>query len=152
MASSTIHPATSAHSDTVAPNPVSRLATTGRCRGDGGLVYATVLVLPVVIIIFMTFVQWALYYHAEALVNAAVQDGARVAQAQSGTTNDGKAIIDATLADATHSGLLRDLTTTVTANPTQITATATATVPALVPLPLNRQIHATASGPKERLT
>jgi hypothetical protein len=123
-----------------------------RCRGDRGSAYATVLVFPLVIVIFMTFVQWALAFHAEAILNAATQDGARVAQAQSGSASDGKAAIDAALTDGTRSGLLTNVTTTVNATPTQVTATATATVPALVPFPLNRTIHAAASGPKERLT
>jgi Flp pilus assembly protein TadG len=123
-----------------------------RCRGDRGSAYATVLVFPLVIVIFMTFVQWALYFHAEALVNAATQDGARVAQAYDGTATAGKATADSALADATRSGLLTNLTINVVAGPTQVTATATADVPALVPLPLNRTVRATASGPKERLT
>ena len=126
--------------------------STARCRGDRGSAYATVLVFPLVILIFMTFVQWALYFHAEALVNAAAQDGARAAQAHDGTATAGKATADATLLDATRSGLLTNVTTNVVAGPTQVSATATAEIPALVPLPLNRTVHATASGPKEHLT
>jgi hypothetical protein len=125
----------------------------GRCRGDRGSVYGAVLVYPFAIAIFMVFVQWALHYHAEALLTSATQDGARLAQASDGSPAEGRALIDSALTDATRSGLLSDLTVTVTATPTQVTATATANVPALVPLiPINRTVYATASGPKEHLT
>jgi Flp pilus assembly protein TadG len=130
----------------------SDLGERRRCHGDDGSTYAAVILFPVVIVIFMTFVQWGLRYHAEALVNAAAQDGARAAQTQSGTRRDGEAAIAAALGRSTDSGLLTNVRTTLTVTATQVTATVSGDVPSLVPLEVNRTVYATVNGPKERLT
>jgi Flp pilus assembly protein TadG len=51
----------------------------------------TAVAFPVLLIVALVLVQFALFYQAESVVTGAVQDGARVAAAEDSTLTDGVA-------------------------------------------------------------
>ena len=56
---------------------------------DGAATVEAALVLGVFLIVLFAIVEFALFWHAEHVVEGAVQDGARVASAEDGTLDDG---------------------------------------------------------------
>ena len=56
---------------------------------DGAATVEAALVLGVFLIVLFAIVEFALFWHAEHVVQGAVQDGARVASAEDGTLDDG---------------------------------------------------------------
>jgi len=61
-----------------------------RRRGEHGqALVETAVAFPVLLIVALALVQFALFYQAEGVVTGAVQDGARIAAAQDGTLGDG---------------------------------------------------------------
>lgn len=74
-----------------------------RCGESGQALVETAVAFPVLLLIALALVQFALYYHAESVVTGAVQDGARVAAAEDSSVGDGVAHADAIL----HAGLGR---------------------------------------------
>ena len=93
------------------------------------------ILFPLFLFMFMGLVQWGLYFHARSQVAAAAQDAARAAQGVDGTPEDGRAVADSLLADATSSGLLNDVTVDVTSVDGVVRAEVDADVRVLVPLP-----------------
>jgi Flp pilus assembly protein TadG len=57
-------------------------------RGDA--VTETVLLVPVLLLLILFVIQFGLWYHAQHLVQAAAQEGARAARAEYGTAEDGQ--------------------------------------------------------------
>jgi Flp pilus assembly protein TadG len=55
----------------------------------GQALVETALAFPLVLVAAVALLQFALFYHARAVVTAAVQDGARVAAAEDRTLADG---------------------------------------------------------------
>jgi hypothetical protein len=84
---------------------VSRWTAPGRGAVERGqaLVEAA-LTLPMLLIVALALVQFALFVHARHVVTAAVQDGARVAAGAGNTTSDGLRHAEAIL----RAGLGRD--------------------------------------------
>lgn len=105
----------------------------GRERGTATASF--VIVFPLFVFMFMALVQWGLYFHAQSQVAAAAQDGARATQGVDGTPEDGQAVAESLLQEATGSGLLRDVTVEVTRGDGLVRAQVDADVRALVPLP-----------------
>lgn len=60
----------------------------GRSEHGQALV-ETAIAFPVLLIVALVLVQFALFYQAEGVVTGAVQDGARLAAAQDNTLGDG---------------------------------------------------------------
>jgi len=76
-----------------------------RGRGERGqALVETAIAFPVLLIVALVLVQFALFYQAEGVVTGAVQDGARTAAAQNSTLGDGVAHTQALL----QAGLGRD--------------------------------------------
>src|SRR5437868_3773303 len=69
--------------------PRWRRSAQARQRGQGMLEAA--IVLPLLLLVALGLVQFALYVHAEHVVIGAVQDGARVAAAYDGSVGRGVA-------------------------------------------------------------
>ncbi|MGH9030831.1 MAG: TadE family protein [Acidimicrobiia bacterium] len=110
--------------------------TLPRVRDERGASTAsTVILFPLFLFMFMGLLQWGLYFHARSQVAAAAQDAARAAQGVDGTPEDGRAVADGLLADATGSGLLENLTVDVTTVDGVVRAQVDADVRVLVPLP-----------------
>jgi Flp pilus assembly protein TadG len=61
-----------------------------RGRGESGqALVETAVAFPLLLIVALVLVQFALFYQAEGVVTGAVQDGARVAAAENSTVGDG---------------------------------------------------------------
>lgn len=61
-----------------------------RGRGeDGQALVETAVAFPILLIVALVLVQFALFYQAEGVVTGAVQDGARMAAAEDSTVGDG---------------------------------------------------------------
>ena len=123
-----------------------------RARDESGSATASFVVLfPVLVVMFMALVQWGLYFHAQSLVDAAAQDGSRAAQDAGGTPEDGRAVADQLLSDATGSGLLENLTVDINDANGSVRATVRAQVRSLVPLPgFDLTVEGVSEGSKER--
>ena len=110
-----------------------------------------VLLFPVLLVVFMALVQWGLYFHAQSLVDAAAQDATRATQDAGGTVDDGRAVADDLLADASGSGLLEDVDVNVLDGGGRVRAVVNGRVRSLVPLPgFELTVQGVAEGPKER--
>lgn len=76
------------------------LANQRRDRRDGESGQAlveTAIAFPILLLIALVLVQFALFYEAESVVTGSVQDGARVAAAEGGTVGDGVTHAEAVL-------------------------------------------------------
>ena len=61
-----------------------------RLRGERGeAVTETVLLVPVLILLIMVVIQFGLWYHAQHVVQAAAQEGARAARSEGATGEEG---------------------------------------------------------------
>lgn len=60
-----------------------------RCDERGQALVETAIAFPILLLVALALVQFALFYQAEGVVTGAVQDGARVAAAQDSTISDG---------------------------------------------------------------
>lgn len=57
----------------------------------GEAVTETVIVVPALLLLIMTVIQFGLWYHAQHVVQAAAQEGARAARAEGATSEEGHA-------------------------------------------------------------
>lgn len=129
---------------------VNRVMSRGGRKRAQSLVEVA-LAFPLLILAGVGVVQFSLWMHAEGVVTAAVQDGARVASSETGTLADGQAVAAALLRDG-----LGPSAALVSVIPTQDAAAvrfeATGTLPAIFPwgsvttIPL----HATALMARDR--
>lgn len=131
------------------PNRCRRRRLLGR-DDRGAIDVAIVMVFPALLVMVFGLVQFSLHYHAQGIVNAAAQDALRETQNYGAATGAGEAAAWSMLEPSTDSGLLRDVTVTITDDGTTVTATVTAQVSTVVALPgLAFDVHASMSGPKE---
>ncbi len=65
------------------------LAALGGRLTRGSAMIESALSLPIVLMVTIGLVQFAVYYHAQNVFTGAVQDGARVAASADGTLQDG---------------------------------------------------------------
>jgi Flp pilus assembly protein TadG len=132
------------------PTPARTLSR--RARDETGAATASFVILfPLLLLMFMALVQWGLYFHAQSLVDAAAQDGGRAARDAGGTPDDGRAVADQLLADATGSGLLEQVSVDIADNNGVVRATVRGQVRSLVPLPgFDLTVEGVSEGPGER--
>jgi len=90
------------------------------------------LAFPLLILAGTGVIQFSLWMHAEAVVTAAVQDGARVASSETGTLADGQAVAAALLRDGLGTTALM-VTVFPTEDATAVRFEATGTLPAIFP-------------------
>lgn len=57
----------------------------------GEAVTETVVVVPALLLLIMTVIQFGLWYHAQHVVQAAAQEGVRAARAEGATADEGRA-------------------------------------------------------------
>lgn len=107
------------------------------------------IVFPLTVLVFMTLVQWGLYFHAGQVVDAAAQDAARAAQARPDDRDGAEAAAADLLTPARRSGLLRDPRVDVRSDAQSVKAVVTGDVVRLVPLPIDLRVTGTAGGPVE---
>jgi Flp pilus assembly protein TadG len=69
---------------------VTDLLPRTRGRGEKGqALVETAVAFPILLMVALVLVQFALFYQAEGVVTGAVQDGARIAAAENSTVGDG---------------------------------------------------------------
>ena len=103
---------------------------------------------PLTVLIFMTLVQWGLYFHATQVVDAAAQDAARALRATSGD-DAALAAAEDLLGPARTSGLLDDPRVDLGQEAGTVTVTVTGNVARLVPVPIDLRVKGSSSGPLE---
>ena len=110
----------------------------------------TVLVVPALLLLISLVIQFGLWYHAQHVVQAAAQEGARAARMEGATAADGRARIEAFLA-ATGSGVVRSRTVDVQRTPDRVTVRVEGRAAAVVP-GLRLGLRAEAASPVEEFT
>ena len=120
-----------------------------RAAGEtGAATTALVLILPVVLVMVMLVVQFALAFHARQVVTAAAQDAALAATATGATPDAADTTARHVLASA-GTGLLRDTDVNVNADADRVHVTVTGTVANVVP-GVEFTVSGTSDAPVER--
>jgi len=127
----------------------ARTRDAGRLRGDddGYSIVEVVITFPVLMLLVMLVVQFALLWHARHVAEAAAQDGLRSARGYSSTAELGRQDAQSYLAQVAPRLLLAP-TVDVQRTPTTVTVRVHAGVLSIVPLGLG--VDETAVGPVER--
>ena len=123
-----------------------------RVRGESGSVTAAVMVFPLLLMMVMLVIQFALAYHSKAVLTAAAQDGTRAAQAAAGDVDAGTAEAAAVVADSAGSLIDNlDIDVALSTDGDIVTTSVAGRVVSLVPIPgLRLRVTGTASGPVEQ--
>ena len=114
---------------------------------ERGEVTTTVLVVPIAMLLIFVVVQAALVFHAQALVDAAAQDGAQAGQGESGTEVAVRSAVRSIIGTSA-GNLLSDVDVSVQANPARLSVTVQAAVKSLIP-GYRPTVSSTAAGPRE---
>ena len=114
---------------------------------ERGEVTTTVLVVPIAMFLVLVVVQAALVFHAQAIVDAAAQDGALAGQGELGAEAVARSATQSVI--GTYAGnLLSDVDVSVHTNSSRFSVTVQATVKSLIP-GYAPTISSTAVGPRE---
>ena len=116
-------------------------------RSESGEATTAVLVVPIAMFMIFVVIQAALVFHAQSIVDAAVQSGAQAGQGESGSEAAIRTAVDLVIGTSA-SNLLSDVDTTIRTNPSNLSVTVHATVASLLPGYAPR-ITSTAAGPRE---
>lgn len=133
---------------------VRRAATPGRRyrvpadQDRGSSTLGAILVIPVMIILTMLVLQFAMLWHGKHVAAAVAQTGVQGAAGYRATAADGQAGAAGYLADVAPN-LLRDATVTVDRTATAVTARVTARIPSVVPF-AHFDVTEAVTGPVER--
>ena len=114
---------------------------------ERGEVTTAVLVVPMAMLVVLLAVQAALVSHAQAIVDAAAQDGANAGQGASGTENAARTAAHSILGEY-GGNLLSDVDISSSASHSQLSVTVKATVKSLIP-GFAPTISSTAAGSRE---
>ena len=114
---------------------------------ERGEVTTTVLLVPIAMFLILVVVQAALVFHAQAIVDAAAQDGALAGQGEAGAEAVARTAAQSVI--GTYAGnLLSDVDLSVHSSPSRFLVTVQATVKSLIP-GYAPTISSTAVGPRE---
>lgn len=114
-------------------------------RGDATV--EAVLVTPVLLLLIMVIINFALWYHASSIAKASAQEGVRVARVAGGTADAGKRTAEEFLGQL-GSRSLEAPVVVATRTPTESAVEVTARSPMLVP-GLSLPVRAVATTPTE---
>ncbi len=114
---------------------------------ERGEVTTAVLVVPVAMLLIFVVVQAALVFHAQALVDAAAQDGAQAGLGESGTEAAAQSAARSVIGTSA-GNLLSDVDISVQANSSRLSVTVRAAVKSLIP-GYRPTVSSTAAGPRE---
>lgn len=114
---------------------------------EGDAVTEMVIVVPVLLLLIMTIVQFGLWYHAEQVVQAAAQEGLRAAGSLDGTPESGSDRAQRFLA-TTAASLIRDPVVQATRDDRVSLVEVSGTVIGVIP-GLRMAVDARAVGPTE---
>jgi Flp pilus assembly protein TadG len=131
------------------PAPASRPVPGRRLLRDetGAGMAETVIVTPLLLLLLLAVIQFALAEHGQHVAQAAATQALAAARVQDGSASAGQAQAAAVLAQLGHS--LNAPTVSVSRTATQATVTVTGGVETLIP-GLHLIVHATVTGPVER--
>jgi len=122
---------------------------TGRSGHErGAATVEAVLIVPVLVLLIMTIIQFGLWYHADSLATAAAQDGARAARLPGATAADGQARAVALLEEAGPT-IIQDRLVLADRNAVAVRVEVRGTCIALVP-GVHLPVHAVAESSTER--
>jgi Flp pilus assembly protein TadG len=107
-----------------------------------------VLVTPVLLLLLMLIVQFALWYHASHVAEAAAQQGTSAARVETGTADDGRDHAQQFMANAAPA-LVEDVVVTATRDTEVARVEVTGTVDSLIP-GLTLHVHGDAQSSVER--
>ena len=131
--------------------PRRRPPAVGAAEPDrGSSLLGAVLVIPVMIILTMLVLQFAMLWHGKHVATAAAQTGVQGAAGYRASAADGQARAAGYLTDVAPN-LLQDPTVTVDRGNTTVTAVIHARVPSVVPF-THFDVDETVTGPVERFT
>jgi Flp pilus assembly protein TadG len=128
--------------------PPGAASTAWSRRQRGSVSTELVIVTPVVLLLVMLVIEFALWQHAQHIAETAAQSGAETARVESGTDSQGRAMAQTAIAQLGAS-LLVDPAVTISRRGGIVTVNVSGTAPGLVPF-LSLPVHATAAGPVER--
>ncbi|MBY6389487.1 pilus assembly protein [Rhodococcus erythropolis] len=128
--------------------PLARLRS--QLRSDRGGVLETVIIWPVVLLLFFGAVQGALYFHARNVAMKAGEEGLRQARSQFGTSAAGTAAAYGFITQ-TGATVLRGPAVSVTRNQREATIRIVGQPISLIPF-LNLTVNIDQSAPVERVT
>lgn len=118
-----------------------------RTEGERGEVTTAVLAIPIAMLIILLIVQAALVSHAQAIVDAAAQDGAQAGQGASGNEDVARAAAQSTIGTYAEN-LLSNVHISSHTSRSQLSVTVEATVKSLIP-GYRPTISSTAAGSRE---
>ena len=114
---------------------------------ERGEVTTTVLLVPIAMTLILVIVQAALVFHAQAIVDAAAQDGALAGQGESGAEAVARTAVQSVI--GTNAGnLLSDIDVSAHTDSSRFSVTVWATVKSLIP-GYAPTVSSTAVGPRE---
>jgi hypothetical protein len=143
------HPGRQGHQQSQRHRPRLPGATDNERDNDGGAVNAeVVLAAPLLMLILLTVVHFALWSHATHIAQTAAAQGLSAARAHTGTAAEGEGRARRTL-DQLGDGPLHDATVHATRTDTQTRVEVTGVAAAVVPF-LHLPVRAEAAGPVER--
>ena len=122
--------------------------TVRRRSQRGTTTLEAVLVFPVLLLLLMLIIQFALWYHATDVATAAAQDGVRAARVEGGTGQDGYDRANTLLDEAARS-ILQDRKVVVARTTDDARVEVSGTCIALVPF-LRLPVRAVAASGTER--
>lgn len=116
-------------------------------QSERGEATTAVLVVPIAMLLIFVVVQAALVFHAQALIDAAAQDGAQAGQGVHGTEEAVHSAVHSVIGEGA-GNLLSNVDVSVQANPRRLSVTVRATVKSLIP-GYNPTVSSIAAGPRE---
>ena len=117
-------------------------------RGSSTL--GAILVIPVMILLTMLVLQFAMLWHGKHVAAAVAQTGVQGAAGYRSSAADGQAQAEGYLADVAPN-LLRDATVTVDRGTGTVTARVSARIPSVLPF-TDFDVQETVTGPVERFS
>ena len=132
----------------MALRPPCRPPTRRRAREDGTVSAELVIVMPVLMMLVMLVVQFALWQHAQHVAEAAAQRGAETARVEGGTDAQGRDVAQSAIRQI-GGGLLVSPSVSISRNAGVVTVQVSGTAQPVVPF-LSLGVSATAQGPVER--
>jgi Flp pilus assembly protein TadG len=120
-----------------------------RPRGDGGFsAVELVITMPLLLLLVMMPIQFALWQHAKRVAHVAAQEGARAAREHDGTAEAGQARANAFL-DKLGPTIISDRTVAVQRDSTAVTVRVQGRAVSVLPF-LGLRVDEGATGPVER--
>ncbi len=131
--------------------PRPRPAGAGRC--DSGSVSLEVVVLfPAALLLVLSALQGALWFHARTVATAAASAGVTVGRAEDGTVASAVAASASVVERSGGSSVLGDAAASGTRSATTMSVTVTGRAPQIVPGVFDAQVRQTVTGAVERVT